>query len=136
MEPESATPAVKQSANERKLVGVHPSLVHVVLHALEAPPIPFVVFEGVRGAKRQAELFAAGASRTMNSRHLTGHAVDLVPLVGGKPVWAWKPMRQLAPHIKAIAKEHSVVLDWGGDSWYFRNFPDGAHWELSRKYYK
>ena len=133
---DSTAGAVKPSASERKLAGVHPALQQVVLQALERPPVPFIVFEGVRSAKRQAELFAAGASRTLNSRHLTGHAVDLVPLVGGKPVWAWKPMRLLAPHIKAIAKEHNVVLDWGGDSWYFRNFPDGAHWELSRRTYK
>ena len=133
---DSTVGAVKPSASERKLAGVHPALQQVVLHALERPPVPFIVFEGVRSAKRQAELFAAGASRTLNSRHLTGHAVDLVPLVGGKPVWAWKPMLLLAPHIKAIAKEHNVVLDWGGDSWYFRNFPDGAHWELSRRIYR
>lgn len=126
-------PAAKPTANERKLVGVHAALVQVVLHALERPPVPFIVFEGVRSRKRQAELVALGASKTMNSRHLTGHAVDLVPLVGGKPSWAWPVYKLLAPHIKAIAREHSVALDWGGDGWTFK---DGPHWELSRKHYK
>lgn len=126
-------PAAKLTADERKLRGVHPDLVRIVLRALEHPPVPFMVFEGVRSAKRQAELYAAGASKTLNSRHLTGHAVDLLPLVGGKPTWAWKPIKLLAPHIKAVARQEGVALDWGGDWW---RFPDGAHWELSWKSYK
>jgi peptidoglycan LD-endopeptidase CwlK len=41
--------------------------------------------------ERQAELVARGvASWTMNSLHLTGHAVDLVALDGGEAGWQWE----------------------------------------------
>jgi peptidoglycan LD-endopeptidase CwlK len=44
----------------------------------------FRIQAGLRTRERQAELVARGASRTMYSRHLTGHAVDLVALGGGE----------------------------------------------------
>ena len=47
----------------------------------------FQVQEGLRTRERQAELVARGASRTMHSRHLTGHAVDLVALGGAEISW-------------------------------------------------
>jgi hypothetical protein len=43
--------------------------------------------EDLRTRERQAALVARGASRTMNSRHLTGRAVDLVALGGGEISW-------------------------------------------------
>ena len=58
-----------------RLAGVHRDLVRVVERARQS--VPFIVTEGVRSRKRQARLVAIGASRTMDSRHLTGHAVDL-----------------------------------------------------------
>lgn len=67
-----------------RLQGVHPSLVRVVKRAIRITPVDFTVLEGVRSRERQAELVRIGASKTMNSRHLTGHAVDLAPWVGGK----------------------------------------------------
>ena len=70
-----------------KLVGVHADLVRVVKRA--ATLSDFIVTEGLRTVKRQSELVAAGASRTMNSRHLTGHAVDLAPMIHGEVSWKW-----------------------------------------------
>ncbi len=67
-----------------RLKGVHPDLVGVVLEALAVSPINFMVTEGLRSPRRQAELVRAGASRTLNSRHLTGHAVDLAAFVDGR----------------------------------------------------
>lgn len=58
-----------------RLQGVHPDLVRVV--ELARKSVPFIVTEGIRTRARQVDLVARGASRTMNSRHLTGHAVDL-----------------------------------------------------------
>ena len=65
-----------------RLEGVHPDLVRVVERAIELTEVDFTVLEGLRNVSRQKELVAAGASQTMNSRHLTGHAVDLGALVG------------------------------------------------------
>ena len=61
--------------DRQRLAGVHADLLRVVERARLA--IPFIVVEGLRTRERQARLVAIGASRTMNSRHLTGHAVDL-----------------------------------------------------------
>jgi len=53
----------------QRLSGVHPDLVRVVKRAIKITPVDFSVIEGVRTKKRQSELFASGASKTMNSRH-------------------------------------------------------------------
>jgi peptidoglycan L-alanyl-D-glutamate endopeptidase CwlK len=60
-----------------RLQGVHPDLVRGVERAIRITTQDFRVQEGLRTRERQAELVARGASRTMNSRHLTDHPVDL-----------------------------------------------------------
>lgn len=66
--------------SENSLVGVNPALVSVVRRALELSPVDFTVIEGLRTKARQQQLKDAGASKTMNSRHLSGNAVDLLPV--------------------------------------------------------
>ncbi|HGM5433535.1 TPA: M15 family metallopeptidase [Serratia marcescens] len=66
--------------SEKNLVGVNPELVAVVRRALELSPVDFSVIEGLRTKARQQQLVNAGASKTMNSRHLSGNAVDLLPV--------------------------------------------------------
>lgn len=114
------------------LKGVHPDLVAVMHRALEITPIDFVVIEGMRTVERQKQLVASGASKTMNSRHLTGHAVDIVPYVGGTIRWDWPLYDALAPAVKAAAKELGISIVWGGD---WATFRDGPHFELDRKVY-
>lgn len=115
-----------------RLRGVHPDLIHVVQLAIRLTPVDFTVLEGLRTKERQAQLVAAGASRTMNSRHLTGHAVDIAPLVGGTVSWDWPLYHRLAPAVKQAAAELGVAIVWGGD---WKTFKDGPHWELDRKVY-
>jgi peptidoglycan L-alanyl-D-glutamate endopeptidase CwlK len=124
----------------RNLQGINPDLRKIMDRALEISPLDFVVIEGLRTKERQRELVAKGASRTMKSRHLTGHAVDLVPLLDldrdGKvettEMFNWPLMRQLAVHIKQAAKDVHVPIEWGGD---WTSFPDGPHWQLPAKAY-
>lgn len=118
--------------SEQRLAGVHPDLARVARRALETSPVPFVITEGVRSAKRQEDLVASGASRTMNSRHLTGHAIDVAPIIGGRVCWDWPPFHTIAEAMKRAAVEHGVTLVWGGD---WRTFKDGPHWELDRRVY-
>lgn len=120
------------SRSESRLVGVHPDLVAVLRLALRRSPIDFSVLEGLRTPARQRELVAAGASRTLNSRHLTGHAVDLAPYVGGRVRWDWPLYHQLAPVITQAARDLEIPIIWGGD---WRTFRDGPHWELPRAHY-
>lgn len=118
--------------SEDRLTGVHPDLVRVVRRALELSPIDFAVTEGRRTKERQAVLVKDGASRTMNSRHITGHAVDLAPIIGGTISWAWPPFHRLAAAVKQAAAELGVRIVWGGD---WVTFKDGPHFELDRKVY-
>lgn len=118
--------------SEKNLTGVHPDLGKVVRRAAEITEVPFIVTEGLRTMKRQRELVAAGASKTLRSRHLTGHAIDFAPLVAGEVTWKWPPFAIVAAAFKAAAAELGVPIEWGGD---FRSFKDGPHIELDRKAY-
>lgn len=118
--------------SEARLVGVHPDLVKVVRRALQISKVDFAVVEGVRNKERQAELVKSGASQTMNSRHLTGHAIDLAPVVGNQVRWDWPLFFPLAEAMKAAAAEANIPIEWGGD---WRKFKDGPHWQLPWKEY-
>lgn len=117
---------------------VHPDLVKVIRRAAALSVVPFVVYEGVRTKAKQQEYMKVRVNGkrvtwTMNSPHRTGHAVDIVPLRNGRPVWDWSLINQLRPYIERAAKECGVKLTWGG-SWHDK--PDGPHWELDRKVYQ
>ena len=116
--------------SRQRLSGVHPDLVAVVERAIQITEVDFTVLEGLRSRERQKQLVAKGASKTMNSRHLTGHAVDLAP-------WPidWNDLdrfRQVADAMKQASEELDVPVIWGGD---WRTFYDGPHFELDRKVY-
>lgn len=115
-----------------RLKGVHPDLVKVVKRAIELTPIDFRITEGLRTKERQAYLMKKGATRTMRSRHITGHAIDFVALPGGVVSWDWSHYPKIADAFKKAAAELGVQITWGGD---WKSFRDGPHIELNRKYY-
>lgn len=115
-----------------RLTGVHPDLVRVVKRAIEITTVDFAVLEGVRSKSRQEQLVKAGASQTMNSRHLTGHAVDLGAYVSGSVRWDWPLYYKIADAVKQAAAELGVPIEWGGD---WRKFKDGPHFQLPHKEY-
>lgn len=120
-------PFALSSRSVERLHLVHPDLVCVVKRALAESDLDFTVLEGRRTVERQKELFAKGATKTMNSRHLTGHAVDLAPVIGGQVSWDWPLYHRLAKVVKAAAAKEDVPITWGGD---WKSFKDGPHWEL------
>lgn len=111
----------------QRLDGVHPDLVKVVKRAIQITAVDFTVLEGLRTLERQRQLVAAKASKTMNSRHLTGHAVDLGAYVAGEVRWDWPLYHQIAAAVKQAARELGVPIEWGGD---WRTFKDGPHYQL------
>lgn len=144
-----------RQADINKMAGVHPDLVAVVERARKNST--FIVTEGLRTIERQRELVARGASKTLNSRHLTGHAVDLAPWLdkdgdgavdNGEVLYDWPLFFPIADAMKKAAEELEVQIVWGG-SWknlkdlpvpitaknMSRTFPDGPHFELDRKMY-
>jgi len=113
-----------------KLEGVNSSLVQVVKRAIELTTIDFGVTEGLRTVERQKELFAAGKSQTMKSKHIVGRAVDLVAMPNGRVSWEWKYYIHIATAMKEAAKELAVDIEWGGD---WVSFKDGVHFQLKGK---
>lgn len=116
----------------RRLEGVHPDLVRVVKRAIEITPVDFAVTEGLRTKEKQEQLVKAGASKTMRSRHLTGHAVDLAAVIGSEVRWDWALYPQLANAMKSAANELNVPIEWGGD---WKTFKDGPHFQLPWEQY-
>ena len=108
----------------QNLSGVHPDLVSVVKRAIEITEQDFSVLQGLRSLEQQRINVDKGVSKTMNSRHLTGHAVDLIPY----PVsWDWEYFYPIADAMKQAAEELGVDIEWGGD---WKSFPDGPHFQL------
>ncbi|WP_295531502.1 M15 family metallopeptidase [uncultured Pseudacidovorax sp.] len=147
----------KNSLNE--LQGVHPDLVAIVQRAIVLTAQDFGVHDGLRTLEEQKKLIATGASQTLDSRHLTGHAVDLVPYFNGKLRWEWPPIYVIADAVRTAARELNTPLRWGG-AWDVdftasndspedlvadyvsrrraagqRAFIDGPHYELPRAKY-
>jgi peptidoglycan L-alanyl-D-glutamate endopeptidase CwlK len=113
--------------SKQRLTGLHPDLVAVVELAITKTDVDFTVLEGMRTKSRQRSLFTKGSSMTMNSRHLTGHAVDLGAYVDGEVKWDWPLYHRIAKAMNEAALELKVDLDWGGD---WKSFPDGPHFQL------
>lgn len=98
----------------QRLDGVHPDLRAVVELAITRTPVDFAVLEGLRSAARQEQLLSAGATTTRNSRHLTGHAVDLGAWVGGEIRWDWGLYYRIADAMADAARALDIPIRWGG----------------------
>lgn len=124
----------------RNLQGVHPDLRMVLDRALQSSDVDFLVNEGLRTIERQKELLRIGATTTLKSRHLTGHAVDLYAWVDtnrdGKVVFEEMSnvllLKKIAEAVKLSASELRIPVEWGGD---WKKFKDYPHFQLSWKAY-
>lgn len=127
--------SILDDRSERNLVGVHPDLVKVIRASADEycnSERSFIVTEGVRSVERQGQLFKAGATQTMYSRHLTGHAVDLAVKLNGQVRWDWPLYFDLGRHVKLTGHKLGVKLIWGGD---WTTLRDGPHFELDKMLY-
>lgn len=120
------------NTSDMRLTGVHPHLVAIVKRAIQITEVDFCVTEGMRSLARQKKLLASGASTTMKSRHLTGHAVDLAAMIGKTIHWDWPLYYKLADAMKKAAAELGYPIEWGGD---WKTFKDGPHFQLPWKDY-
>ena len=96
-----------------RLEGVDPRLVQVVRYAIGVSRIDFAVTEGLRTVERQRELVSSGASQTMDSRHITGHAVDLVAYLGDRISWELNLYDDIADAMKEGAAAVGIPIRWG-----------------------
>lgn len=111
--------------SKSRLRGVDLKLVAVVKRAIEITKVDFGVTEGLRSLETQRKHVAAGRSRTLNSKHITGKAVDLVAFVDGKVSWELNLYDNIADAMAQAAKELGVPLRWGA-AW---NIPDITKWD-------
>jgi len=114
--------------SQSELIGVHPVLAFAVTEAIKITKQDFMVLDGLRTTKEQRKLVDRGVSRTMNSYHLYGLAVDLVAYVDGKPSWGNDYYRDIADAMKTIIKKHNLPIDWGFDLWHW----DSPHWQITK----
>lgn len=96
-----------------RLEGVDERLVAVVNHAITVTKTDFGVIQGMRTLEQQKELVAKGASQTMRSKHLTGHAVDLMAYINGRGSWELNLYDDLADAMKEGADMAGVAVKWG-----------------------
>lgn len=113
--------------SEERLQGVHPDLVKVVRRALELSKVDFSVAEGLRSYERQKQLVAEGKSRTMKSRHLSGHAVDLYPVSKAGAEWVREDFTEVVDAMRRAAKALGIPVEHGHD---WASFPDSPHHQL------
>lgn len=101
---------------EERLKGVDERLVKVVRLAANYLDFDLLVVEGLRTQTRQAELVKIGASKTMNSKHLIGKAVDLAPFVKGYARWDWPLFHVIFDAMRKAAFDNKVenAITWGG----------------------
>jgi len=135
---------VLNASSEAKLKKVHPDLVKVVLRTVKLitnvskdKSFGFIITCGARTLEEQKKLLKAGATTTLNSRHIPGKdgyskAVDFAVTLDGKVRWDWGLYSRLAVIVKEAAKLEDIPITWGGD---WKSFKDGPHFELPRNKY-
>lgn len=106
------------------LQGVDETLVKVVKRAIQLTTVDFGVVQGLRTPEQQKALVDKGASQTMQSKHLTGQAVDLMAYVAGRGSWELSLYDEIALAMKYAAKELKTPIRWGA-AW---NVPDITKW--------
>lgn len=127
----------------KRMEGVHPKLRKLMELSIKDSPYDFMIVQGVRTAAYQNELYQQG--RTKPGKKVTncdgyknksnhqakqdgyGHAIDFAiydPSIAGKIDWDnEKKYKAVAEHIKAIAKENNINVQWGGDWEKFKDYP-------------
>ena len=110
--------------SKNKLEGVHPDMVAVVERAIELTKVDFGVTYGVRSLAEQEKLVASGRSQTMKSKHIDGHAVDLMAYVNGGR-WELNLYDEIADAMAEAARVCDVPVRWGA-AW---TVPNIAQWQ-------
>lgn len=129
--------------SKNNLLFIHPDLVKVMNEAIKNSPIDFIITDGIRSTEEQRKLYNQG--RTTPGKIVTnadgvnnksnhqvksdgyGYAVDLYPFYNGSAqLNDAKGLKVISDHIKSVAKELGVNVQWGGD-WKFKDYP---HFEL------
>ena len=115
--------------SEAFLNEVNPKLKNIAKEALKITRIDFAIISGKRTIKEQKELVKKGKSKTLNSRHLSGNAIDIAPIdpITGKGKFDRVLALEIATAFYQAAQNQNIKIEWGG-TW--KNFEDIPHFEL------
>ena len=127
----------------RNLGEVDAGLQRVAHLALSKTVVDFGVIEGTRTLAEQRKLVAKGASQTLNSKHRTGDAIDVLAYIGADHSWEVKHFLKIATAFVYAAVEAGVAVRWGG-AWHIPDIracadkgnPGAAMMELYRQHKK
>lgn len=108
----------------RRMQGVHPDLVKVADYAAGVSSVQFVITQGLRSKEEQERLVAEGKSKTMNSRHLTGHALDVAAKVNKQISWDMAHYFKIAEAFRDAGKALNVPIRWGACWQVINDLPD------------
>ena len=114
--------------SNRHLRTCNEPLQRIVRVAIELTDTDFSVIEGMRTLLTQQHYVDTGKSWTLDSKHLTGDAVDIYPWVGGQTDHSEEYYRRIAKAMFTAAQQLRIPVSWGG----FWKSPkqDMPHWEL------
>lgn len=118
-----------------RLKEVHPVLVAICWRALSLSEYDFGISQGKRTRAEQARMVEQGKSQTMDSKHLTGHAIDFA-VYDPELTWDFDKYREVAHAFYTAAAEYDVTIRWGGD-WdsdgysHDHSLVDGPHIEIN-----
>ena len=101
------------SRSLKKLEGVDEGLVNVVSEAIKLTTVDFGVTYGLRTLEQQKELYEAGRSQTMKSKHLDGRAVDVVAYFGSDISWELNIYDDICDAFAEAARRVSIPIKWG-----------------------
>lgn len=115
--------------SQTHLETLDPDLQQIAQQALELSRVDFTIISGKRNMAEQRALVRAGKSQTLNSRHLTGKALDFVPIDPdtGKGKFDRALAAEVAIAFYEAARKLDIPITWGG---VWRNFEDIPHIEL------
>lgn len=102
------------------LSGVNDRLQGIVHKAITTTKVDFGVICGLRTREEQRALVDAGASQTMQSKHLSGDAVDLLAYVEGRGSWELNLYDDIAEAMRAAAISEGMGVRWGA-AWTVRD---------------
>lgn len=128
-------PEYFKGRDNARLQGVNKDLVKLLGEVKKRNPLPkgysIRINEGKRSLAKQRQYVASGASQTMNSKHLSGNAVDIA-IFDDKGNYSkdFEDYRSVANIAKEIATRDKLNFTWGGD---WKSLRDGPHFQINQK---
>jgi peptidoglycan L-alanyl-D-glutamate endopeptidase CwlK len=117
------------------LNGVNQKLIDLFGVVKDITPIKFTITEGVRTKERQQLLLNEGKTKILQSKHLTGDAIDICPLINNKLDYeARDDIMFLQGLFYGVAVKMGIGIRvgslWDGKSIKENSFIDAYHIEL------